>query len=59
MDSGAIYIFDRSHSGVGNQITNNLIKNVGNGTSYATNWTKAIYLDDLTSNVRYLILFNI
>jgi len=51
MDSGAIYIFDRSHSSFGNRITNNLIKNVGNGTGYATNWTKAIYLDDQTSNV--------
>ena len=48
-DSGAIYIFDRSHSGVGNQITNNLIRNVGSGSS--SNATKAIYLDDLTSNV--------
>lgn len=50
VDNGAIYMVDRSHSAVGNQITNNLVNGNG-GTSYLTNWTKAFYLDDLTSNV--------
>jgi hypothetical protein len=49
-DAGAIYMMDRSHSAVGNQITNNLIYGNG-GTGYLTNQTKAIYLDDLMSNV--------
>jgi hypothetical protein len=50
VDTGAIYMADRSHSALGNQITNNLISGNG-GTNYLTNWTKAIYLDDLMSNV--------
>ena len=50
IDSGAIYMSDRSHSAVGNQITNNLVNGNG-GTNYLTNWTKAFYLDDLMSNV--------
>jgi hypothetical protein len=49
-DNGAIYMMDRSHQAVGNQITNNVISGNG-GTSYLANWTKAIYLDDLMSNV--------
>jgi hypothetical protein len=50
IDDGAVYMMDRSHSAMGNQITNNIID--GNGAkSYLTNWTKAIYLDDLMSNV--------
>jgi parallel beta-helix repeat protein len=49
-DSGAIYMMDRSHSSVGNQITNNVISGNG-GSTYLTNWTKAIYIDDLMSNV--------
>jgi hypothetical protein len=50
VDMGAIYMMDRSHSAVGNQITNNVINGNG-GTGYLTNWTKAIYIDDLMSNV--------
>jgi hypothetical protein len=50
VDNGAIYKMDRSHSAVGNQITNNVFRGNG-GTSYITNWTKSIYLDDLMSNV--------
>lgn len=50
VDNGAVYIGDRTHSGVLNRITNNLIDGNG-GTDYLTNLTKAIYLDDLTSNV--------
>jgi hypothetical protein len=49
-DHGAIYMMDRTHRGVGNEITNNLIDGNG-GTRYRSNWTKAIYLDDLMSNV--------
>lgn len=49
-DIGALYMYDASHSAVGNKITNNLIFNNG-GTGYASNNTKAIYLDDLMSNV--------
>ena len=41
---------DRSHSAVGNQITNNIIDGNG-GIHFLNNWTKAIYLDDLMSNV--------
>jgi hypothetical protein len=50
IDNGAIYMMDRSHSALGNQITDNIVDGNG-GTSYLTNWTKAIYLDDLMSNV--------
>jgi hypothetical protein len=49
-DHGAIYMMDRTHRAVGNEITNNLIDGNG-GTRYRSNWTKAIYLDDLISNV--------
>jgi hypothetical protein len=50
VDSGAIYMMDRTHTAVGNQITNNIIDGNG-GVNFLTNWTKAIYLDDLMSNV--------
>jgi hypothetical protein len=50
VDSGAIYMMDRSHSAIGNQITNNIIDGNG-GVNFLTNWTKAVYLDDLMSNV--------
>jgi hypothetical protein len=50
VDMGAIYMYDTSHSAVGNQITNNVINGNG-GSGYLTNWTKAIYLDDGMSNV--------
>jgi hypothetical protein len=43
-------MMDRSHSAIGNQITNNIMDGNG-GSAYQTNWTKAIYLDDLMSNV--------
>jgi uncharacterized protein (DUF779 family) len=49
VDAGAIYISDYTHSAVGNQITNNVIDGNG-GVNSLTNWTKAIYLDDLMSN---------
>jgi parallel beta-helix repeat protein len=49
-DQGALYMLDRTHLAVGNQITNNIVNGNG-GTSYLTNWTKAIYIDDLMSNV--------
>jgi hypothetical protein len=49
-DQGAIYMMDRSHRARGNQITNNFIDGNG-GTGYRANATKAIYLDDLMSNV--------
>src|SRR5262249_46453894 len=49
VDSGAIYMMDRSHTALGNQITNNIIDGNG-GTNFLTNQTKAIYLDDLMSN---------
>jgi hypothetical protein len=49
-DAGAVYMFDRSHTATGNQITNNVITGVG-GTGYLFNWTKAFYLDDLMSDV--------
>jgi len=50
VDNGAIYMMDRSHRAIGNQITNNIIDGNG-GTAYLSNWTKAIYLDDDMSNV--------
>ena len=49
VDNGAIYMMDRTHTAVGNQITNNVIDGNG-GVNFLTNWTKAIYLDDLMSN---------
>jgi hypothetical protein len=49
VDNGAIYMIDRTHTSVGNQITNNIIDGNG-GANFLTNWTKAIYLDDLMSN---------
>src|SRR5262249_51007515 len=49
-DNGAIYMMDRTHQAVGNQITNNIIDGNG-GANFLGNWTKAIYLDDLMSNV--------
>ena len=48
-DMGAIYIYDASHSAVGNQITNNVIN--GNGMGSSSKEIKAIYLDDLVSHV--------
>ena len=50
VDAGAIYLEDRTHSATGNRVTNNVIEGVG-GPNYVKSWTKAIYLDDLTSNV--------
>ncbi len=50
VDMGALYLYDQSHSGVGNQFINNVIDGNG-GAGYRTNWTKAIYLDDGASNV--------
>ena len=50
VDNGAIYMMDRTHSAVWNQITNNIIDGNG-GVNFSSNWTKAIYLDDLMSNV--------
>ena len=50
VDMGALYMYDTSHAGTGNKITNNVITNNG-GTAYATNETKAIYLDEGASNV--------
>ena len=48
-DFGAFYIYDVTHSSVGNQITNNIID--GSGTPGASLPTVGIYLDDETSNV--------
>jgi len=50
VDFGAIYIYDPSHAGVGNQITNNIVDGYG-GPNGVANAVKGIYLDDLTSNV--------
>jgi parallel beta-helix repeat protein len=50
VDFGAIYIYDPSHAGVGNQITNNVVDQYG-GPNGVANAVKGIYLDDLTSNV--------
>lgn len=49
VDHGVIHVLDRTESATGNRITNNVIENVG-GSGEKTHWTKAIYLDDLTSN---------
>ena len=49
-DMGAIYIYDETHSAVGNKITNNVINGNG-GSQYQTDFTKAIYLDSAASNV--------
>jgi hypothetical protein len=49
IDHGAIYLDDRTNAATGNKITNNVIEGVG-GSGETTHWTKAIYLDDLTSN---------
>jgi hypothetical protein len=49
VDYGAYYIYDPSHSGTGNRITNNIAN--GNGSSVTPFNTNALYLDDLTSNV--------
>jgi hypothetical protein len=49
VDMGALYIIDRTLSAVGNKITNNHIFAKG-GLNYLTNQTKAIYLDEGTSN---------
>ena len=49
-DYGAIYIYDASHTGVGNQITNNVVDGYG-GPNGVANQVKGIYLDDETSNV--------
>jgi hypothetical protein len=49
-DSGAIYLIDTPHNGVANRIANNIIDGNG-GTSYQTNITKAVYLDNYASNV--------
>ncbi|MCU1325298.1 MAG: hypothetical protein JWN34_668, partial [Bryobacterales bacterium] len=50
VDFGAIYIYDPSHGGTGNQITNNIVDVYG-GPNGVANGVKGIYLDDLTSNV--------
>jgi len=50
VDSGAIYIMDRTHSSTGNKITNNVIDGYGSGSM--SDQTKGIYLDDGTSNVQ-------
>lgn len=49
VDNGGLYLMDRTHNGLGNQITNNVVQ--GNGGSSHSDQTKAIYLDDQTSNV--------
>ena len=49
-DCGALYIYDASHSITGNQITNNIVDGNG-GANYLTNYTNAIYVDDLMSNL--------
>ena len=54
-DIGALYIYDASSQSVGNQFTNNVVDGFGGYTTSTTtstdNWTKAMYLDDGTSNV--------
>ncbi len=47
VDMGAIYFYDTSHAGVGNQITNNIV----NGNAGSGSLTKAYYLDGYASNV--------
>lgn len=49
-DFGAIYIYDPSHMGSGNQITSNIVDGYG-GPNAVANQVKGIYLDDETSNV--------
>ena len=46
-DNGPLYMQDGSHAVVGNQITNNIVIGVSNGS--ITNSKKCIYLDDLMS----------
>lgn len=46
-DSGAIYVLDRGHTSHGGKITNNVI----DGAGAVGKSTKAIYLDDRTSNI--------
>jgi hypothetical protein len=48
VDFGALYFYDESHAGAGNQITNNTV--IGNGGSQSS-LVKAIYLDSITSNM--------
>ena len=54
-DVGALYFYDASSQSVGNQFTNNVVDGFGDYTTSTTtatdNWTKAMYLDDGTSNV--------
>lgn len=50
VDAGAIYVLDRTHTAIGDRVTNNIIDGVG-GTGSEKSWTKGLYLDDLTSNV--------
>jgi outer membrane biosynthesis protein TonB len=52
-DSGAIYIMDRGHLSLNQQIVSNKIINFGNAPGGGT---KGIYLDDQTSNV--VVQFN-
>ena len=49
VDMGAIYFYDPGHSATGNKITNNFVFGNGNGSN--TDSTKAIYVDDLASNM--------
>jgi len=50
VDNGAIYMMDRTNGGTGNEITNNVICNYGDGT--LSDQTKGIYLDDGMSGVQ-------
>jgi hypothetical protein len=50
VDMGAIYVIDTPHTGTGNTITNNVINGYG-GASYQSNITKALYIDNHTSNI--------
>jgi hypothetical protein len=50
IDSGAIYLIDTPHTGVGNRISNNIIDGYG-GSTHQTNITKAFYIDNYASNV--------
>lgn len=50
VDCGALYSLDRTHSATGNRFVDNLLLNVG-GAGNPNSQTKAIYIDDLSSNV--------
>ena len=49
VDMGALYTYDASHAGTGNQFTNNLV--YGNGGGVTNNQSKCVYLDSSASYV--------